>query len=76
MAGTKHKPLDPQGAYKRACATFADDLGWDKGTTYDWWQQFALMRIVEQRWPRALAEWMAMHDVRAFFDKRGMQEPD
>lgn len=76
VGGHKNKPLDQRGTYRAACAQFASDLGWDKGSTYHWWEQFALLRMQEQRWPRPLAEWMAMRDLRAFFDKRGQAEPD
>lgn len=76
MAAPKNKALDHGGVYRERCKEFASSLGWDEGSVYGWWKQCALMRELESGWPRALAEWMAMQDVRGLFDKRGAQEPD
>ena len=76
VGGHKNSALDKRGSYKRACVDMAERLGWDAGTLHHWWEQFALIRISHQRWPRQVAEWMAMHDLSAFFDKAGKNTPD
>lgn len=73
MAGKPHKALDTQGTYRKACALLAKDLGWQLTEVYSLWQFVALMREFEQRWPRSVAEWQAMHDVRASLWKPGAE---
>jgi hypothetical protein len=76
MAGTKQKALDHKGRYRKQCDALADALGWQPSAMFSWWREFVAMREFEQRWPRAVAEWMALRDLHAFFDKRGCQESD
>lgn len=71
MSAPPNKALDHSGRYRRQCTEFSTALGWDAGSVFAWWEQCTLMREHEQRWPRPLAEWMAMRDVRALFYKPG-----
>lgn len=71
VAGKPNRPTDPKGTYKKACAVLARDLGWRVGEVYAMWQELALMREFELRWPRSCAEWQAMHDVVACICKPG-----
>lgn len=67
VAPPRNKPTAPQqdarGTYRKACAVLARDLGWRLGEVYELWRFIAMAREFEQRWPRACAEWRAMHDV-------------
>lgn len=63
VAGSQNKKLDTSGKYKAACADLAERLGWGVREVYDVWSQLAMMREYECKWPRALAEYQAMHDV-------------
>ena len=58
-----NKPSDAKGTYRKACALLARDLGWKTAEVFDLWRHIALMREFEQRWPRGVAEWQAMHDT-------------
>jgi hypothetical protein len=76
VGGHPNKRLSPpieriHKAYRKPCADFAETLGWDKNTIADWFEQCQLMRMKEQGWPRELAAWMAMRDLRALFYKPG-----
>jgi hypothetical protein len=72
VAGTPHKALDPKGRYHSECKQLSDALGWDD-TLYTWWQQLTLLRMYEQGWPRPVAAWQAMRDVKACFCKPGSE---
>lgn len=71
VAAKLNKELDHKGRYRKQCEEFSRSLGWDSGSVFAWWKQCTIMRELEQRWPRPLAEWMAMRDVLGLFDKRG-----
>lgn len=73
VAGNPNKSLDSRGTYKKACALLAKDLGWGDGEVYSVWRDLAMMREYELKWPRACAEWQAMHDVRACLYKPGAE---
>lgn len=74
VAGSRNKPtLD--APYAEECAELAESLGWDAGSVRHWFNECALMRRYEQKWPASVAEWAAWRDVIALFDKRGA-EPD
>lgn len=73
VAGRTNKQQDTSGTYKKACALLAKDLGWGVGEVYSIWRELALMREFEAGWPRACAEWQAMHDVRASLYKPGAE---
>jgi hypothetical protein len=57
-------------AYRASCTQFADDLGWDANTVADLFEQLHFMRIFVG-WPRDLAAWQAMRDVRTSLWKPG-----
>jgi hypothetical protein len=44
-----------------------------KGRYHTWWQQLTLLRMYEQGWPRSVAAWQAMRDVKACFCKPGSE---
>lgn len=71
MAGKTQPATDAKGTYKKACALLAKDLGWGLGEVYSMWKQTAMMVEFEAQWPRALAEWRAMHIVREALFKPG-----
>lgn len=71
VAGKPHKAIDQGGTYKKACALLARDLGWGVGEVFSIWREVAMIHEFEQGWPRACAEWQAMHDVRAMLFKPG-----
>ncbi len=76
VAGKLNKALDHGGRYRKRCDQLAEDIGWQGSALFSQWKEITLLREFEQRMPRPLAEWFAIHDVRALFDKRGCQEPD
>jgi hypothetical protein len=77
VAGRRNPPVDPQPidrihkAYRESTTDLAETLGWDVNTLACWFEQFQLIRMKEQGWPRNLAAWMAERDLRAFFYKPG-----
>lgn len=74
VAGKTNPPLDRHGLYRKACNKFATDYGFKAKEVYETWLHIVLMREFEQRWPRALAEWQALQDVRVFFYSPGSEE--
>jgi hypothetical protein len=79
VSGREGRPQPPpieriHRAYREPCMEFADDLGWDRNVIAGWFEQFQLIRMSEQGWPRNLAAWMAMRDVHAFFWKIGAED--
>ncbi len=75
VAGQTHKAIDHGGAYRKACNKLAAELGWQSSQLYNWWREFVMMREFEQSYPRSIAEWLAMRDLRACIAKQGA-EPD
>lgn len=63
---------DVHGIYQAACVEFAAEFGWSPGVICWWWSQLALAREASGE-PRAVAEFMAMRNVRDVFDCRGRQ---
>lgn len=74
VAGVPHKALDHKGHYRKQCQSFADDYGFKRDEVYKCWQQLALMRELECEWPRSVAGWQAMRDVRRFFYTPGAED--
>ena len=73
VAGKTQPTLDGKGTYKKACALLAKDLGWGVGEVYSMWREVTMIHEFEQCWPRGVAEWQAMHDVRAMLYKPGAE---
>ncbi len=64
-------PRDEHGLYRAACGDLAEAGGWYPEEVWSIWEQLAMMREFEMKVPRAIAEAMALSDVRAVYDKRG-----
>ncbi len=62
-----HKAIDKGSRYKALCHEFANDYGFKADEVYRCWVELAAMREFECRWPRGVAGWQAMRDVRRFF---------
>jgi hypothetical protein len=77
MAGSPQPPRDAKGVYRRKCRQLADDLGYERETVWNFWEQLALCREFESvfRADRGVHEEMAFRDVVAVVDKRGCSEP-
>lgn len=65
---------DADHVYEAACIDLADSLGYAHEEVCGFWSQVALAREWAGQ-PRAVAEWMALRDVRWALDFRGRQ-PD
>lgn len=76
MGGRISPPRDEHGLWRAACLEFADELGWKRKEIWRYFEEFACIREIEMRLPRALAEHMAFGDVKAMFDKRGEGFPN
>lgn len=74
VAGQLNKRLDTHGLYKTACKDLAETLGWQASALFTHWKELAMMREFEQKWPRAVCEWMALQDLYACFHKVGKQD--
>lgn len=73
VAGKQQPSFDKGGTYRKACALLASDLGWQLHEVYALWRYVAMLREYEQSWPRGVAEWRAMHDVRSMLAKHGQE---
>lgn len=61
---------DPSDIYIAATALLADEIGWDHESVLYHWSQIALARMHCGE-PQAIAEYIAMHNVREALDQRG-----
>lgn len=75
MPVQRHPPRDQHGLFEAQCNEFADELGFKRREIWQQFKELACIREFEQRIPRALAEHLAMEDVRVLFDKRGEGSP-
>lgn len=64
---------DAHGIYQAACAELAVSIHWEAEDVCFWWSQIALVREQFNHEPRALAEFLAMRDVRTALDARGRE---
>ena len=64
---------DKDGVYLAACTELATSLGWEVGDVCFWWSQIAMAREIENREPRAIAEYLALRNVREALDCRGRE---
>jgi hypothetical protein len=62
---------DKHGVYAKACAEFAESINWEASDVCFHWSQIALVRERFNGEPRAIAEFLAMRDVREALDCRG-----
>lgn len=69
VAGHEQKP-DP---WRARTDEVAAECHYDADEVYAWWGQLWMMRVSEQRWPRRLAKWQALHDARWSLDRRGRE---
>jgi hypothetical protein len=56
-------------AYRDRVAELAETRGYDRDWLATWFEQFALLRVCEQRMHFNLASWFAWQDVEALFWK-------
>lgn len=75
MSGHANPARDQHGIYRAAVTELADELGWKRTDVWRHFEWLAACREFEQRLPRAYAEYLALEDVRAVYDKRGCTEP-
>jgi len=68
---TLQRGQDPHSIYTAACVELGDEIGWDFESVLYWWSQIALARQKHNKEPQALAEYLAMKDVRRALDCRG-----
>jgi hypothetical protein len=74
MAGalnSKTPKRDPHGLYRAACEDLADTLGWKRRELWAHFDELACLREFEMRIPRPLAEFFALQDLHACFNKQG-----
>lgn len=62
---------DPTSRYTAECVVLGDEIGWDFESVLYWWSQIALARQQHNREPQAIAEYLAMRNVREALDCRG-----
>ena len=64
---------DRRGVYRKECIAFADDIHFRPEQVTAIWSQVALLREFENKEPRAVAEFLAMRNVREALDCRGRE---
>lgn len=62
---------DKDGHYLAACVELAASLNWEAEDVCFYWSQIAMARERENREPRAVAEYLALCNVREALDCRG-----
>ena len=62
---------DKEGLYLAACVELAAAINWEAESVCFWWSQIAMAREREGKEPRAVAEYLAMRNVREALDCRG-----
>lgn len=64
---------DEHGLYQAACTELAASINWEAEDVCFWWSQIALVRERHNREPRAIAEYLALRNVREALDCRGRE---
>lgn len=62
---------DRDGVYLTACVELASAINWEAEAVVFHWSQIAMAREYEGREPRAIAEYLALRNVREALDCRG-----
>lgn len=64
---------DKDGLYMAACIELASSINWEAESVCFWWSQIAMARELENKEPRAVAEFLALRNVREALDCRGRE---
>jgi hypothetical protein len=71
VAGQVQKPK--RDVYRERCDELSEEIHFEADDLFAWFGQLWMIRVVEQGWPKQLAKWQALRDVRESLDRRGME---
>jgi hypothetical protein len=73
VAGKLQKPVNKRDPYREWCDELSAEIHFDGDDLFAWFEQIWMAYAIELGWPKRLAKYKAMHDVRASLDRRGLE---
>lgn len=71
VAGREH--VKATDVWRDLCDELAEEIHYRADDVHAWFEQIWMARVAEQGWPRKVAKWQALRDVRESLDRRGRE---